>query len=273
LGKVLKVNVYKDLDLCRYAKILRENVKLKNLILMLARCSVEYEGRGASYLGEGDRLIIIKKDLAFLVHRPTGYSPVNWQPESSFINIECKDDMLIIKAVRARPREIVTVKVSNVYSLLVASGLEDAAEFIEYIDEHEMREVLIKNPDLIEPGLKVISIEKPVEPGFIDMYCTDSKGNIVVIELKRVTASKEAVQQLARYVNAVKASMGIKNVRGILVAPSITKSALQLLNLHGMEFKQINLSKIRSMLKEMKEAKKIRERTLLSYFMGGKTGN
>ncbi len=262
--------VYDDLSLCEYANVLKENIKLKNLIIMLARCSVEYEGRGASYLGEGDRLIIIKRDLAFLVHRPTGYSPVNWQPGSSYIDIECSDELLTIKAIRAKPREIVTVKISTIYSLLLARDLEDRAEFIEYIDEHEMRDVFVRNPSLIEPGLKVISIEKPVEPGFIDMYCTDSKGNIVVIELKRVTASKEAVQQLARYVNAVKSSIGIKKVRGILVAPSITKSALQLLELHGLEFKQVNLSKLRSMLKEIKEVRKGRERTLLSYFMESK---
>ncbi len=221
------------------------------LVVMVCRCSVDYEGRGATRLTEGERLIIIKQDGSFLVHRPTGYSPANWQPETSSIHVSLDDDVLLVKAVRLRPREVVVLRVSEVKALL-AAHLVDQGEFIEWVDEHQIRSVLVDNPGLIEDGLKVVSIEKPVEPGFIDMYCVDRNGNLVVIEIKRVTAGKDAVFQLKRYVDAVR-SYANRPVRGILVAPDVSKPALRALESMGLEYRRIDLSMIYKMLKSKEE--------------------
>lgn len=250
----MNVRVYQGLSLEEYREVLEKAVREHKLVLVLATCSVDYEGRGASTLGEGERVIVIKRDWAFLIHRPNGYSPVNWQPQSSVIDFEVEGGLLIIKAVRSRPREIVTVRASDV-SLVVVADMSDKAEFVEYVSEHEIRDLIARNPSIIGEELKITSIEKPVEPGFVDLYGIDSNNRIVVIELKRVTATKEAVNQLHRYVVAVKKSLGRRDVRGILVAPSITKSALEYLERLGLEYKQLNLKQLRRILEEEKKTK------------------
>jgi len=232
------------------AKFLRQHLSIKRaLLVILANCSVEYEGRSASHLGEGDRLIIIKPDGAVLVHRPWGYSPVNWQPDSKILEVFTEIEhehkkVVVIKSVRARPREVLLIRINKAYFVVAVQGLEDSAEFVEYLDEHQIRDILASHPEEIEPGLRIIRVEKPVEPGFIDLYGIDSQGNNVIIEIKRVTASVSAVKQLKEYVDAFKAKNPHTRVRGVLVAPSISKEALLLLNKYGLEYKQINLEKL-----------------------------
>lgn len=264
----MDVRVYQGLSLEEYANIIRNAIAQHKVVLILASCSVDYEGRGASTLGEGERIIIVKNDWAFLVHRPSGYSPVNWQPQSSIIEVSVQGGLLVIKAVRARPHEVVTVRISDV-ALVIVSSPSDVAEFVEYMSEHDIRDLLARHPEIIEDGLTITSIEKPVEPGFVDLYGVDKDGKIVVIELKRVTATKDAVNQLYRYVQAVKKSLG-KEVRGILAAPNITKSALELLERLGLEYKQLNLKRLRGILDREKEKTTRSGVSLLEFISKGK---
>ncbi|MET1101730.1 MAG: endonuclease NucS [Pyrodictiaceae archaeon] len=226
------------------ASRLRDAITNKHLIIVLGRCSVHYSGRGASRLGPGDRLVIVKPDGAVLVHRPTGYSPVNWQPDSKIIEVHSDGGKLVLKSIREKPREVLEIDFEKLDAILVVSGAEDRAEFIEYMDEREIRDYLSRNPDIIEKGLRVISVERPVEPGFIDLYARDSKGNLVVVEIKRTTANRDAVLQLYRYVEALKRSRREARIRGILVAPSITKAAQSVLESLGLEYRPIDVIEI-----------------------------
>ena len=51
----------------------------KKVLVLVGTCTVEYQGRAKSTLSLGDRILIIKRDGAVLVHRPIGYAPVNYQ--------------------------------------------------------------------------------------------------------------------------------------------------------------------------------------------------
>ena len=82
----------------------------------------------------------------------------------------------------------------------------------------------------------------------------DKDGRFVVIEIKRKTASKEAVLQLARYVDAVKSKVN-RDVRGILVAPDIAKGVQRLLATLGLDFKALNPKKCAEILKRSKTKK------------------
>ena len=68
-------------------------------------------------------------------------------------------------------------------------------------------------PELLEEGFKPISWEKKVEPGFVDIYGEDKNGKLVIVEVKRKTASKEAALQLAKYIEPIKAKVN-REVRG-----------------------------------------------------------
>jgi len=50
------------------------------IVVLFGRCRVEYDGRAASSLAAGNRMLIAKPDGAILVHTETGQQPVNWQP-------------------------------------------------------------------------------------------------------------------------------------------------------------------------------------------------
>ncbi|HXX88204.1 MAG TPA: endonuclease NucS domain-containing protein, partial [Candidatus Acidoferrum sp.] len=84
-----------------------------------------------------------------------------------------------------------------------------------------------------------ISYEKKVEPGFVDIYGEDKNGRLVVVEVKRKTAGKQAAIQLAKYVDAIK-ERADRKVRGILVAPDIAKDVQKLLENLGIEFKRLD---------------------------------
>ncbi len=242
---------------------LAQAIAQKDLVIIVARCSVEYEGRGASRLGSGDRIIVIKPDGAVLVHRPTGYSPVNWQPESHVINVETERENIVLRSIRRRPKEILVVRLEQVFLLVRVKGLVDKAEFIEYMNESEISDYIARHPEIVEKGLRVIARERRVGEGYVDILARDKDNNYVVIEVKRVTASEEAVRQLYSYVEELRKANPDAPIRGILVAPSITKDALMLLNSLGLEYRQIDPAKLHREARKEKSARFTR--SLLDY--------
>ena len=94
-------------------------------------------------------------------------------------------------------------------------------------------------PELFEEGFKPISWEKKVEPGFVDIYGEDKDGKLVIIEVKRKTASKEAALQLAKYIEPIKAKTN-RQIRAVLVAPNLAKDVQRLLVTMGLEFKALD---------------------------------
>jgi hypothetical protein len=94
-------------------------------------------------------------------------------------------------------------------------------------------------PELLEEGFKPITYEKKVEPGFVDVFGEDRDGNIVVVEIKRKTASKEAALQLSRYIAAVREKSS-RRVRGVLAAPGLGKDVQRMLLTLGLEFRHLD---------------------------------
>ena len=217
--------------------LINKALEQKRLIQIVGRCYVEYQGRARSVLTEGERLVILKRDGTILVHQEIGVDPVNWQPPGATIKVTHAENQLLLRATRTKPREKVQIAFS---SLLVVSAnlIEDAGEFSMHLTEKEMQQVLSANPDLIEPELRVISRERPVAPGFIDIFAQDAKGRLVVIELKRRRADNEAVLQLHNYIKSLKPRKTAR-IRGILVAPSLSKGTHALLEQLGLEYRKI----------------------------------
>ena len=212
-----------------------------------------YSGRAKSTLEPGERILIIKEDGSLLVHRPVGYEPVNWQPSGSVFHVETKKGVIEIHGVRQKPRENVRVIFDRVIMVSVLS-LTDSGEFSLHASEHDMHRAILLNPLLLEEGIKPISYEKKVEPGFVDIYGIDKMGKLVVVEVKRKTAGKEAVLQLARYIDAIKGKAR-RELRGVLVAPSLGRDVQRLLVTLGLEFKALDPRKCAKVLKKDQNTK------------------
>lgn len=240
-------------DLQMAKNLLSESFRRKDCIIIVGNCRCEYSGRASSSLDWGDRVIMIKGDGSIQVHRPSGYEPVNWQPPGCMFSIFFESSLLNIRSNRPKPKEMLDIFFRDI--VFIASGRPvDDAEFNLYVSEEQMRDALVSNPDILEEGLRLIDFERKVEPGFIDFYGKDALGRIVIVELKRASAGKEAVLQLKRYVDEVKKTNGV-SVRGILAAPRLKSGAQSMLVSLGMEFKKLTPQKCADVLHKNKTIK------------------
>lgn len=238
------------------AELAREALSEHKTLVIIGNCWVDYHGRASSKLKAGERIVMIKEDGSVLVHRPTGYEPVNWQPPGCIFQTHLVDKVLQIRAVRRKPHESVGLFFDRIYLVSVLS-LTDSGEFSLYASEEDMQKAILLEPSLIEPDFKPISYEKKVEPGFIDVYGSDKDGKFVVVEIKRKTASREAALQLAKYVESIR-DMVNRPVRGILVAPHMGKGVQKLLATLGLDFKSLDPRKCAEILRKS-ETKKLAE--------------
>ena len=225
----------------------------KRTLIIAGKCHVLYSGRAKSSLEPGDRILLIKEDGSLLVHRPVGYEPVNWQPPGAVLQVQQKGSSLEIHAFRQKPRETVRVIFNEVF-MVSSLNLKDAGDFILHASEQEMHKAILAKPSLLEEGFRPISYEKKVDPGFIDVYGIDKNGKLVVVEVKRKTAGKEAVLQLAKYIEAIR-NKADRELRGILVAPHIAKDVQRMLFTLGLEFKPLDPKKCARVLKKSENPK------------------
>ncbi len=225
-------------DIKETNEILKNGLKNKAILIITACCRVFYEGRAKSNLELGDRVIIIKPDGSFLIHKSEKRNPVNWQPPGCTVKFKVKDDALFIRSIRKNPKEILDVEISKTYMAMYFVA-QDYEELDLIGSEEDMANLIFyENPEIIEEGFKPIAKEKSISNGVIDILGKDKDGNMVVLELKRVRGSLGAVSQLKRYVDNLKEEN--KGLRGMLVAPSITDSAMNLLKEYGLEFREVH---------------------------------
>jgi RecB family endonuclease NucS len=248
-----KLSVLTEPTLAEAAKLIEKAFAKRRTLIIAGTCHVHYVGRASSTLEPGERILIIKADGSLLVHRPVGYEPVNWQPSGSIFHVKADETSLEVHAVRQKPRENVKVTFSNVL-VVSALSLNDSGEFLLYASEEDMHRAILLKPALLEEGFKPISYEKKVEPGFVDIYGVDKDGKLVVVEVKRKTAGKEAVLQLARYIDAIKEKAN-RELRGVLVAPSLGKDVQRLLVTMGLEFKALDPKKCAEVLKKAENSR------------------
>jgi endonuclease len=234
-------------------ELIQKAFNQRRTLIVAGNCHVHYAGRANSTLELGERLLIVKSDGSLLVHRPVGYEPVNWQPAGSVFHVQTSQDSLEIHAVRQKPRENVKVTFSSVL-MVSALALSDSGEFLLHATEDDMHRAILLKPDLLEEGFKPISWEKKVEPGFVDIYGEDKNGKLVIVEVKRKAASKEAVLQLAKYIEPIKAKVN-REVRAVLAAPSLGKDVQRLLVAMGLEFKALDPKKCAEVLKKAENTK------------------
>jgi hypothetical protein len=225
----------------RAAQLIQDALVAHKTLIVVGNCWVDYKGRASSKLEPGERIVIFKEDGSVLVHRPTGYEPVNWQPPGCIFSVSTANNVLQIRALRRKPSESVKISFDRIYQVSVLS-LIDKGEFSLYASEEDMQRAILLKPSLLEEGFKPITYEKKVEPGFVDIYGVDKKGRFVVVEIKRKLAGREAALQLAKYVDSIKGMVN-REVRGVLVAPNIAKGVQRLLATLGLDFKALDPKK------------------------------
>jgi len=236
------------------AQMLENAFRARNFMLIVGDCRVEYEGRASSTLEWGERVAIFKKDGSVLIHRPTGYEPVNWQPPKCAIATSRLDNGIVITASRLQPREVISIEFREI-SLAAFGSLNDTGDFALHVTEAQMKQAILVAPELVEQGLKPLEEEKHVDDtGFTDIYGEDKNGSLVVVEIKRNAATKDAVIQLNGYLEKIRKRVN-RPVRGIVVAPDLRRSAQPILQSLMIEFVKLAPEKCFSVLKTQKDMK------------------
>jgi RecB family endonuclease NucS len=97
------------------------------------------------------------------------------------------------------------------------------------ISERDLENLLDTKNALRDIGLKIVDRQLEITPGnIIDLLCKDTRGDYVVVELKKHSANK-TIGQLARYVTDVRdhrAKAGQK-VMGIILALDVDEQLIK----------------------------------------------
>ena len=213
-------------------------IKNQTMCIVIGECFVHYQGRASSKLPRGKRLLIIKADTSISIHenrlvRPTNYmTNAKTSCELTEVDLKKGTELKIVSKNKARETlEIIFYTVDDVqtYDLPMSNDLRLSGS------EKELNDALMDDLEFLEPGLKPINQQQVFRKGVCDIVAQDRDGKLVVIELKRRQADYGAVTQLKRYVEQVEKLKNIET-RGILLAPEIRKSAMELLQSYGLEF-------------------------------------
>lgn len=236
----MSVEIFQNQSLRDYGNAFVNGQGQEKLQVLFAFCIVEYNGRGESFLDEGERMIVWKPDGNFQVHSDEKFKPVNYQPTGADTTVEYDDesDVLRFTSDRTSPDETLIVNCHRIYSL-VQYDAEDTAELDLSGTEEDMHMALMDTPTLIEDGFEPVAHEHNIGLGAVDVFGYDREDNPVIIEVKRRKAQIKHIDQLSRYVDWY-ADEENKDVRGILVAPDMSSNAQETLERRGLEFVELD---------------------------------
>jgi RecB family endonuclease NucS len=213
-------------------------LKNRHLCIIVGNLSAKYVGRASSTLPIGKRLVIIKSDSSVSIHENRLIRPTNYMMDaliSCEITVEPEvGETLTLTAKKLKPKETITASFATIEDV-ASYDLPQSSDLRLSGSEKELNDALMDDLSFLEVGLKPVNQQQVFRKGICDIIAQDSKGRLVVIELKRKQADYAAVSQLKRYAEQVNKIKGIET-RGILLAPSIRKSALELLKSYKLEF-------------------------------------
>lgn len=207
--------------------------------LVVARCSVKYEGRLESRLDEATRLIMVKADGCVAIHADGGaYKPLNWMNAPNEL-VERNDEWVVTNS----KGETLTISLHEIFLDTAHELGEDPGLNKDGVEAH-LQELLAALPDAIEEGLTLIRREYPTAIGPVDLLCRDRNGNAVAIEVKR-RGEIDGVEQLGRYLEYLAKDSSLGNVRGIFVAQVIKPQAKTLATTRGFACVEVDYDALR----------------------------
>ena len=207
--------------------------------LLIARCTVDYEGRLAAHLPEAVRLIMVKADGCVSIHADGGaYKPLNWMnAPNTILELEHRWEV-----ANSRGERLIIDLQEIISDQQVALGPDPGLQK-DGVETH-LQELLADKPWVLEDGMVLLRREYPTDLGPVDLMCTDINGTLVAIEVKR-RGEIDGVEQLARYVERLALDGRMKSIRAILVAQSITPQARILARSRNIETLEVDYDGLR----------------------------
>ncbi len=207
--------------------------------IVIAHCSVDYEGRLTAHLPPATRLVMVKADGCVAVHADGGaYKPLNWMNAPN--HLDEQEDRWVVTNGRGEQLTITfhDVFVDTSHEMGIDPGLQKDGV------EAELQRLLAERTDVIEPGLQLVRREYPTDVGPVDLLCRDDGGGTVAVELKR-RGEIDGVEQLTRYVEFLGRDPRLAPVRGILAAQAISPQAKVLAGDRGLGWVEVDYDELR----------------------------
>ena len=209
--------------------------------LVIARCTVDYNGRLSAHLPEAVRLIMVKADGCVAVHADGGaYKPLNWMNAPNLL-VDNGDHWVVTNPKGER-------LVINLLEVLhqAAHELGDDPGLQKDGVEAHLQLLLAATPNSIEVGLTLVRREYPTAIGPIDLVCRDANGQVVAIEVKR-RGEIDGVEQLARYIERLHLDSSLGAVRGVFVAQVVRPQARVLAEARGFRWVEVDYDELKGL--------------------------
>ncbi len=207
--------------------------------LVIATCTVDYEGRLSAHLPRASRLLMVKADGSVSVHSDGGaYKPLNWMSPPCQLRTEPS-----VWTVTNAKGETLTITIDDVHwevehDLGLDPGLEK-----DGVEAH-LQQLLAANPHVLAEGMRLIRREYPTDIGPVDLLCRDAQGRVVAVEIKR-RGEIDGVEQLARYLERLERDGRLRPVRGVFAAQQIKPQAKVLAAARGIECVEVDYDQLR----------------------------
>ncbi|MBA2337300.1 MAG: endonuclease NucS [Acidimicrobiia bacterium] len=209
--------------------------------IVVAQCTVDYEGRLAAHLPMATRLVMVKVDGCVAVHADGGaYKPLNWMNAPNHLLDE--GDRWVVTNLKG---ERLTITFGAVHFDTRVDLGEDPGLRKDGV-EAELQRLLAETPGVIEPGLSLIRREHPTPVGPVDLLCRATDGSTVAVEVKR-RGEIDGVEQLTRYLDFLARDRRLAAVRGILCAQAIKPQARQLAEDRGIGWVEVDYDLLRGL--------------------------
>jgi RecB family endonuclease NucS len=110
--------------------------------------------------------------------------------------------------------------------------------------ERELQELLADAPSWCGDGLRLVRREWPTDIGPVDLMCRDEEDGWVAVEIKRI-GTIDAVDQLCRYLEHIRAEPSMGETRGVLVAQQVKPQARAHAEVRGIGWVEVDLAVLR----------------------------
>ncbi len=208
--------------------------------VVIARCSVDYEGRLTAHLPLATRLLMVKADGSVLIHSDGGsYKPLNWMsppctmaetvPDES----ERADGVEAVWVVRhSKSEDQLRVRLHEVLSDAAYDLGVDPGLVKDGVEAH-LQALLAEHITTLGEGYQLIRREYLTAIGPVDILARNPAGSTVAIEIKR-RGEIDGVEQLTRYLELMNRDPHLAPVTGIFAAQQIKPQARTLAEDRGI---------------------------------------
>ena len=208
--------------------------------LVIATCSVDYDGRLTAHLPLATRLLLVKADGSVLVHSDGGsYKPLNWMsPPCAMAEVEPDEGEMAegVTAVwvvqHARSEDRLRVRIHEVHHDSTHELGVDPGLVKDGVEAHLQR-LLAEQITTLGDGWTLTRREYMTPIGPVDLLCKDGAGATVAIEIKR-RGDIDGVEQLTRYLELMNRDPHLAPVTGVFAAQQIKPQARTLAHDRGI---------------------------------------